>query len=622
MVLSAEEARVVACLVEKEATVPDTYPLTLNTLRLACNQTSNRNPVVAWDDRTVEAALLSLKSMGLVRFVHPSHGGRTIRYRHAADERWRLSKGELGVLAVLVLRGPQTTGEVRTRTERMVGPDDGTVEEILDMLAARSPEPFAERVGRQPGEREGRWAQALSGEPQDGIGRGDDTEELDRLDVTGPLPAPAKAPPATADPDLARDVAELWAARRAPRAPARPERGRRRRRPLTRRDRTRLRAARSMAEQGGIRMSNGAIVGSACGDPLALDAAWMGEALESAGVADGATVTDLEFDGFIGTGQMSRNARYRLTWDDPDGRPATVVGKFPSSDANTRQSSFDSGAYHHEFAFYAQLAATVDITTPRCWVARFDADDPDFVLIMEDLADSRQGDQFTEPDDEVSARAIEQAAALHGPRWGDPTLADEPALRSPFGDRGELLRHYFTAASDVCLTRLGHGLEDDVQQLIRDFIPLVGAWAQGTGTPTTPVHGDFRPDNFLIGQTPEAVPFAVVDWQTLALGLGVADVAYFIGGAFEPARRAAIEDDLLARYRDELGRYGPRYDPADCWRDYVWGTLHGVVIAVCATMMADQTERGDAMLTLMARRHARHAIDLGALDRVRSATRA
>ena len=94
MVLSAEEARVVACLVEKETTVPDSYPLTLSALRLACNQTTNRDPVVAYDDRTVEAVLLSLKSMGLVRFVHPSHGGRTIRYRHVAGERWHLSPAE------------------------------------------------------------------------------------------------------------------------------------------------------------------------------------------------------------------------------------------------------------------------------------------------------------------------------------------------------------------------------------------------------------------------------------------------------------------------------------------------------------------------------------------------
>jgi uncharacterized protein YceH (UPF0502 family) len=207
VVLSVEEARVLCSLVEKEATVPDSYPLTLNALRLACNQTSNRDPVVAWDDRTVESTLLSLKSMGLVRFVHPSHGGRTIRYRHIADERWRLSKGELAVLAVLVLRGPQTVGEVRSRTERLIGPDDGTVEEILDTLAARSPEPFAVRLGRRAGEREARWAHALSGEvaTEDAVS----PEADDDLDDTGPMAAPAS--PAAASQDLARDVAELWA---------------------------------------------------------------------------------------------------------------------------------------------------------------------------------------------------------------------------------------------------------------------------------------------------------------------------------------------------------------------------------------------------------------------------
>jgi uncharacterized protein YceH (UPF0502 family) len=223
VVLSAEQARVVACLVEKEAATPDSYPLTLNALRLACNQTSNRHPVVTWDDRTVEATLLSLKATGLVRFVHPSHGGRTVRYRHVADERWRLSKGELAVLAVLVLRGPQTSGEVRSRVDRLLGPDDGTVEEILDMLAARSPEPFAVRVGRRHGEREARWAEALTGVPEPGddtqpVDRrfDDDTAELDRrLDDTGPLAPPAavsaSVPPDPASTDLARDVAELWA---------------------------------------------------------------------------------------------------------------------------------------------------------------------------------------------------------------------------------------------------------------------------------------------------------------------------------------------------------------------------------------------------------------------------
>jgi hypothetical protein len=202
MVLGPEEARVLACLIEKEATVPDSYPLTLNALRLACNQTSNRDPVMSYDDRTVDTALVSLKSMGLVRFVHPSHGGRTIRYRHVAGDRWHLSPAELAVLSVLVLRGPQTVGEVRTRTERqLAGEDDGNVEDILDTLAARSPEPFAVRLELRPGERDARWAHLLCGAVAARL------ESM--MPAADPAPRAATAPPAV-NTDLARDVAELW----------------------------------------------------------------------------------------------------------------------------------------------------------------------------------------------------------------------------------------------------------------------------------------------------------------------------------------------------------------------------------------------------------------------------
>ena len=162
MELTATEGRVLGCLIEKEATVPDTYPLTLNSLRLACNQTSNRNPVVAYDDRTVEDTLLALKSKGLVGFVHAGAGSRTTRYRHKADERWRLDPLEQAALAALLLRGPQTTGEVRTRAERLCPGATGDVEAALDTLAARTPNPFAVRLARAPGEREIRWAQVLA----------------------------------------------------------------------------------------------------------------------------------------------------------------------------------------------------------------------------------------------------------------------------------------------------------------------------------------------------------------------------------------------------------------------------------------------------------------------------
>lgn len=183
MALTKPEIRVLASLIEKEAAVPEAYPMTLNALRLACNQSTNRRPVVAYDDRTVEAALLSLKSVGLVRFVHPSHGGRTTRYRHIADERWRLSRGELIVLAALALRGPQTAAEVKARVARLLPTDEqATVEEMLDTLAARSPEPFAIRIGRRPGERDDRWLSALGDPDPADDDRGDDTGELRRED--------------------------------------------------------------------------------------------------------------------------------------------------------------------------------------------------------------------------------------------------------------------------------------------------------------------------------------------------------------------------------------------------------------------------------------------------------
>jgi uncharacterized protein len=153
------QARVVGCLVEKQRTVPDTYPLTLNALVAACNQTSNRDPVVRWGDHEVQEALDALKARGLVRFVHPSHGRSATRYRHVLDEAAGLDADELAVLAVLLLRGPQTAAELRTRTERYSGVADGPVDGVLARLAERG---LAERLDRRPGEREARWRDVVT----------------------------------------------------------------------------------------------------------------------------------------------------------------------------------------------------------------------------------------------------------------------------------------------------------------------------------------------------------------------------------------------------------------------------------------------------------------------------
>lgn len=163
--LTPEEGRVVGCLVEKQTTVPDTYPMTLNGLRTGCNQTSSRDPIVAYDDGTVLRALESLKGRGLVRFVHASHGARTTKYRQVLDEALGLSPAEIAVVSVLLLRGPQTVGELRSRTERQHAFESiAEVEATLAALAERD-QPLVRHLGREPGRREPRWAQLLTGEP-------------------------------------------------------------------------------------------------------------------------------------------------------------------------------------------------------------------------------------------------------------------------------------------------------------------------------------------------------------------------------------------------------------------------------------------------------------------------
>jgi len=164
MDLSAVEVRVLGCLVEKQLTTPQQYPLTLNALVLACNQASNRDPVVSYDEQTVQAAVTSVKTKGLASFVHPSHGRSALRYRHSIDGAWGLDVRPLALVAVLMLRGQQTPGELRARTERMVQfADLGEVQAELDALAARD-EPLVVRLRRVAGQKEDRYVQLLSGD--------------------------------------------------------------------------------------------------------------------------------------------------------------------------------------------------------------------------------------------------------------------------------------------------------------------------------------------------------------------------------------------------------------------------------------------------------------------------
>jgi uncharacterized protein len=159
--LSQEEGRVIGSLIEKQLTTPQQYPLSLNALLLACNQSSNRDPVVEYDETTVDNTLASLKTAGLISYVYPSHGRSVTRYQHLLGDQLDLTQQQLALVAVLLLRGPQTGGELRSRTERMCEFDSiAQVDAELERLGAL-PEPVVVRLSRRPGQKEERWAQLL-----------------------------------------------------------------------------------------------------------------------------------------------------------------------------------------------------------------------------------------------------------------------------------------------------------------------------------------------------------------------------------------------------------------------------------------------------------------------------
>lgn len=161
---TSERGRLLGALIEKGLTTPQNYPLSLNALVLACNQSTSRDPITDLTESQVEGLLNEAKTDGLARFVHPRSGRGVTKYKQVVDEVLALDQGELALIGVLLLRGPQTVNELRTRTERMADlGDNDEVERVLDGLASadRQPHPLVRQLEREAGRREIRWIQLL-----------------------------------------------------------------------------------------------------------------------------------------------------------------------------------------------------------------------------------------------------------------------------------------------------------------------------------------------------------------------------------------------------------------------------------------------------------------------------
>lgn len=187
MDLTAPEVRVLGCLLEKQRTTPDTYPLTLNALRAACNQSTNRDPVVAYDDATVRDAMTRLSRRRWARLTSGA-GSRAPKFRHLLDEALTRAPGEQAVLCVLMLRGPQTPGELKQRSDRLHPfADLAAVHETLNRLTERG---LVIELTRRPGQKEERYAHRLSDEDAD-----DSPVAASPPPAAPPAPAPGRPMP-------------------------------------------------------------------------------------------------------------------------------------------------------------------------------------------------------------------------------------------------------------------------------------------------------------------------------------------------------------------------------------------------------------------------------------------
>lgn len=346
-------------------------------------------------------------------------------------------------------------------------------------------------------------------------------------------------------------------------------------------------------------------------DEVSVD--WLTEQLRAAGHE----VEVLGFEAFdIGTGQIGRCVRYRLEHGEgAEGAPRTLVGKFPSADPTSRETGVVLRNYLKEVRFYQEIQARLSISTPRCYFAEIEGKGPHFAVLMSDEAPAVPGDQIAGCDEEVARAAALELAGLHAPGWNDAALLETGWLGRPSAELSATLRHRYRTLLPGFLERYGDRLESDRREILGLYGEADSAWTGKAPEPFSLVHVDYRLDNLLIDRRSSPPSITAVDWQSITIGLPLGDVAYFLGGSLRRERRLRCEQDIVREYHVRLVAAGiADYAWDACWNDYRRGAFAGFGVCVIASMMVQETERGNEMFVAMTRRHTRHALDLNSAE--------
>jgi len=316
----------------------------------------------------------------------------------------------------------------------------------------------------------------------------------------------------------------------------------------------------------------------------------------------------------IGTGQMAESYRVAFMAGTHGQIAPSVVVKVPSQSESSRAASRITRCYELETGFYAHVRSLVGVSAPNCLHVCFDATNDDFVLVLEDIVDSKQGDQIAGATVDQARAAIDELVQLHSPLWNSSqldTLSWMPrhTMESSQGTR-DLLRSVFAGF----VARFSSLVSAEVLELGSRLVENIDGYDRAFPKNETIVHRDFRLDNLLFTESATGTNVNVVDWQTASISAGATDLAYFIGASFGSEQRRQVEDELVHRYHDGLAQAGISMSWTEVWDQYRLFATSGYIMAIVASMLVKQTERGDAMFAAMANRHGQQMVDLETLS--------
>lgn len=347
--------------------------------------------------------------------------------------------------------------------------------------------------------------------------------------------------------------------------------------------------------------------------PAAVTPRWLTAVLRQAG--HDVTVSDMKAKR-VGTGQVGESVRFELTYQgDAKKAPQTIVGKFPSSDEESRATGVNFGNYIREVNFYHQFAPNAGITTPICLHADVDPETSEFILMMEDLAPAEQGDQMRGLSLEQTKLALDEVAKLHASHWNDQSIDDlgwvTDTKAAPSATTSELMSLLWAGFRE----RYGERIPADCIEIGEAITRNFDFYRNGYDGPRCLIHMDFRPDNMMFGTPAGGYPLAVVDWQSLGFGCGMSDVSYFLSGALKREDRQHHEHALLKGYLTKLQALGvTNYTIEDIWAGYARYSFSLFIMAFAASMIVERTPRGDDMFFAMMRGGADHVLDVNALS--------